>query len=105
MPRVQPSPAQTRRTKQLDELHKVSITCIDDHQSKPEDLEFVKELSETCSQIVVGIPAPCSDRTFGFIKHSELSCTVGQKVSRAWDKRVARSISYIDHIAFYKQYF
>ena len=53
----------------------------------------------------VGILASCSDRTHRIIVHTELSCTIGQKVSRAWDKRVATFISYIHHIAYYKQYF
>ena len=51
-----------------------------------------------------GIFVSCSDRTYRIIKHSELSCTIGQKVSRAWDKRVARFISYMHHIAYDKQF-
>ena len=34
-----------------DQLHKVS--CFDDHQRKPDDLESVGESSEICSQIVM----------------------------------------------------
>ena len=37
----------------IDQLHNVSALCLDDHQIKPEDLENVGELSETCSQIVL----------------------------------------------------
>ena len=91
--------------KTVDELHKVSRICIDDQQLKPEDLESVEELSETCSQNCVGILVCCSDQTHRIIVHTELSCTMGQKVSRAWDKRVATFTSYIHHIAFNKQYF
>ena len=36
-----------------DQLHKVSTPCLDDHQVRPEDLEIVVELSETCSPFLL----------------------------------------------------
>ena len=39
--------------KQVDQLHKVSTPCLYDHQIKPDVLESVGELSETCSKIVL----------------------------------------------------
>ena len=39
--------------KKVDQLHKVSHPCLDDHQFKQEELESVGELSEVCSQIVL----------------------------------------------------
>ena len=39
--------------KRVDQVFKVSSLCLDDHQVKPEDLEIVGDLSETCSQIVL----------------------------------------------------
>ena len=39
--------------KTIDQLHKVSTLCLDDHQIKSEGLEVVREMSETGSQIVL----------------------------------------------------
>ena len=36
----------------LQQLHKVGIPCIDDHQFKEEEIGSVGELSEVCAQIV-----------------------------------------------------
>ena len=38
--------------KTIDQLHKVSTPCLDDHQTKPEDQENARGLSDPCSQIV-----------------------------------------------------
>ena len=38
--------------KTTQQLYKVSTPCIDDHHFKEEDLKFVGELSQVCSQIV-----------------------------------------------------
>ena len=39
--------------KTIDKLQNVSTLCLDDYLIKPEDLEIVGELSETCSQNVL----------------------------------------------------
>ena len=39
--------------KNVEQLHKVSNLCLDDHQFKQEELESVGESSEVCSQIVL----------------------------------------------------
>ena len=46
--------------KQVDQLHKVSTPCLYDHQIKPEVLESVGELSETCSFNCIGKFVSCS---------------------------------------------
>ena len=39
--------------KKVEQPHKVSSLCLDDHQSKQEELESVGELSNVCPQIVL----------------------------------------------------
>ena len=39
--------------KNVEQLFKVSSPSLDDHQLKQEELEFVAELSEVCTQIVL----------------------------------------------------
>ena len=39
--------------KEVEQLYKVSHPCLDDHQSKQEELESVGELSAVCLQIVL----------------------------------------------------
>ena len=74
----------------------VSTPCIDDHQFKEEELRFVGEFSDVCSQIVlkclylarVGGPA--------FLWSVNKFARSITKWSRAWDKRLlTRLISYI----------
>ena len=36
----------------VEQLHKVSNPCLDDHQIKKEELESIGELSDVCSKIV-----------------------------------------------------
>ena len=38
--------------KKVEQLHKVSSPCQDDHQFKQDELESVGEVSEVCSQFV-----------------------------------------------------
>ena len=38
-------------SKKVEQLYKVSHPCLDDHQFKQEELEYVGELSQVCSQI------------------------------------------------------
>ena len=69
-------------TKTFDELHKVSTPCLDDHQRKPEDLESVGELSETCSKNCIGMFVPCSGAT-RFMMDSDLSGTISPKIEQS----------------------
>ena len=39
--------------KSIQQLHKVAIPCIDDHQFKEEEIISVGELSKVCAQIVL----------------------------------------------------
>ena len=39
--------------KSTQQLYKVSTPCIDDHHFKEEEMKFVGELSQVCSQIVL----------------------------------------------------
>ena len=39
--------------KTVDEVHKVSTPCLDDHQVKREDMTIVGQFSESCSQTVL----------------------------------------------------
>ena len=86
------------------ELHKVSIPCLDDHHFKEKELKSVGELSKVCSQIVVKcwylarIGRP--DIRWSANKLAR-SIT---KWAKACDKRLNRLISYIHHTSEYKQY-
>ena len=76
--------------KKVEQLHKVSHLCLDDHHFKQEELESVGELPEVCSQIVlrclylarIGRP----DILWSVIK---LATSV-TKWTQACDKRLAR---------------
>ena len=39
--------------KTTQQLYKVSTPCIDDHHFKEEEMKYVGELSQVCSQIVL----------------------------------------------------
>ena len=90
--------------KTIDQLHKVSTPCSDDQKMNPENLEIVRELSETCSRIVL----QCLH--LGRIGRPDLLLTVNDvarpvtKWNRARDLRLARLISYIHHTTNYRQY-
>ena len=83
--------------KTTQQLYKVSTPCIDDHHFKEEEMKFVGELSQVCSQIVlkclhlarIGRPnIPWS------VNKLQRSIT---KWTNACDKRLIRLISYIHH--------
>ena len=90
--------------KTTQQLYKVSTPCIDDHHFKEEEMKYVGELSEVCSQIAI----KCSylarigrpDILWSVIKLAR-SIT---KWTKACDKRLSRLISYIHHTCEYKQY-
>ena len=75
----------------------VSTPCFDDHRVKPEDLEIVGELSETCFQMVlkclylVRIGRPDLLWTVDYFARSVTQW------NRACDLRLARLICYVDH--------
>ena len=83
------------KIKKADQMYKVSIPCLGDHQFKKEELEIVWEFSKVCSQIVltclcvagmVGFDIFCSVNTFA---------QVVTQWTRAFDQRLACLISYI----------
>ena len=90
--------------KTTQQLYKVSTPCIDDHHFKEEETKSVRELSNTCSQIVLkclylarlGRP----DILWSVNKFAR-SIT---KWTKACDKRLSRLISYIHHTCEHKQY-
>ena len=62
--------------KKVEQLHKVSSPCLDDHQFRQEEHESVGELSEVCSQIAL----KCWD--LERIGRPDILCSVN-KLSRA----------------------
>ena len=81
----------------VEQFFKVSSPCLDDHQSKREELESVGELSQVCSQMVL----KCL--YLARIGRPDIQWWVN-KLSRAvkkWtlacDRRLARLISYIQN--------
>ena len=90
--------------KKVEQLYKVSSLCLDDHQFKQEELELVGELSKVYSQMVwkclylarIGRP----DILWSVYK---LARPV-TKWSQACDRRLARSISYVDHANEFRLY-
>ena len=85
-------------------LYKVTTPCIDDHQSKEEELGSVGDLSKICSQIVL----KCL--YLARIGRPDILWSVNKlaraitKWTRACDKRLARLISYTHHTCEYRQY-
>ena len=85
-------------------LYKVSTPCIDDHYFKEEEMNFVGELSDVCSQIVlkclylarIGRP-----NILWSVNKLARSIT---KWTKACDKRLNRLTSNIHHTCEYRQY-
>ena len=83
--------------KTTQQLYKVSTPCIDDHHFREEDLKYVGELSQLCSQIVlkclylarIGRPD-----ILWSVKKLARSIT---RRTKACDKRLNRLISKIHH--------
>ena len=86
------------------QLYRVSTPCIDDHHSKEEQLKYVGELSEVCSQIDL----KCL--YLALFGRPEILWSVNKlarsitKWTKACDKRLSRLISYIHHTCNYNQY-
>ena len=90
--------------KTTQQLYKVSTPCIDDHHFKEEEMTYVGELSQVCSQIVL----KCL--YLARIGRPDILWSVNKlaryitKWTKACDKRLNRLISYIHHTCEYKQY-
>ena len=90
--------------KKVEQLHKVSSPCLDDHQFKQEELESVGESPEVCSRIVltclylsiIGRPD-----ILWSVTNSSRAVT---KWTRDCDRRIARLIAYIHNMSGYRQY-
>ena len=92
----------TNKTTQ--QLYKVSTPCIDDHHFKEEETKSVRELSNTCSQVVL----KCS--YLARIGRPDIQWSVNKlarsitKWTKACDKRLNRLISNIHQTCEYRQY-
>ena len=91
--------------KTTQQLYKVATPCMDDHQSREEEHESVRELSTVCSQIVRNcLYLARIGRPDVLWSVNKLGRAV-TKWTKSCDNRVARLISYIHHTSEYKQYF
>ena len=84
--------------------YKVATPCVGDHQCREEEIGSVGELSTVCSQIVLYC------QNLDRIGRPDILWSVNKlaravtKWTKAWDKRLARLISYIHHTCEYRQY-
>ena len=85
------------QTQQVEQLYKVSTPFLDDRQFKKEELESVGELSKVCSQIVLTCLYLARLGRPGIIWSVNKLARGVTKWTRACDRRLARSISYIHH--------
>ena len=90
--------------KTVDQLHKVSTSCLDDNQFVKKNLEIVGELSDSRSLMMwkrlylASIGGPHSLRTLNYLVRSVT------KRNWACDLRQARLISHIHRTSNYRQY-
>ena len=92
----------TNRT--IQQLHKVSTLCFDDHHFKEEELKSVGESSKACSQIVLKyLYLTLIGRPDILWSVNKLARTV-TKWTKACYKRLSRLISHIHHTCECKQY-
>ena len=80
------------------------VPCLDDHQFKQEELESVGDLSEVCAQIVLKclyLARIGGPEILWSVKKLARSVT---KWTQAYDRRLARLISYIHYKSDYRQY-
>ena len=91
--------------KTTQQLYRVSTPCIDDHHFKEEEMQYVGELSQVCSQIV---PKYLNLARIGRLdllwSVNKLARSIS-KWTKACDKRLNRLISKIHHTCEYKQYY
>ena len=86
------------------QLYFVSTPCIDDHHFEEEELKFVGELPQVCSQIVLNC------LYLARIGRPDILWSVNKlarsitKWTKACDKRLSRLITNIYHTCDYKQY-
>ena len=91
--------------KTTQQLYQISTPCIDDHHFKEEEMKFVGELSQVCSQIVLRCPY------LARIGRPDIPWSVNKlarsitKWTKACDKRLNRLISDIHHTCKYEQYY
>ena len=60
--------------KTTQQLYKISTPCIDDHHFKEEEMKYVGELSQVCSQIAL--------KMFRYSMVSEQTCTIDYKMDQ-----------------------
>ena len=84
-----------KANKTTQQLYKVSTPCIDDYHFKEEEMKFVGELSQVCSQIVLG-------ENLAHIGRPDILWSI-TKWTKACDKRFCRLISHIHHTCENKQ--
>ena len=86
------------------QLHKVSTPCIDDHHFKEEELKSVGELSKVCSQIVLKcLYLARIGRPDILWSENKIARSITKR-TKACDKRLTHSMSYIQHTSEFKQY-
>ena len=90
--------------KTTQQLYKVSTPCIDDHHFKEEEMKYVGELSQVCSQTVVKCLYLARIGRLDILWSVDKFARSITKWSKACDKRLNRLISYIHHTCEYKQY-
>ena len=82
------------------QFFKVATPCMDDHQSKEEEIGSVGELSTVCSQIVLYLARIGRPDILWSVNKLARAVTIWTK---SCDKRLARLISYIHHTREYPQ--
>ena len=90
--------------KTIQQLHKVSTPCIDDHHFKEEELKSVGELSKVCSQIVLKCFFLARIGILDIIWSVNKLARSITTWTTACEKRVSRLITYIHHTCECKQY-
>ena len=89
--------------KYIDQFYEVSTLCFDDHQSEPEELEAVGEVSQVCSQIVLKcLYLTRIGRLDVLWSGNKLERAV-TKCTRTCDKCLALLISYIQYTSNFRQ--
>ena len=90
--------------KTTQQLHKVSTPCIDDHHFKEEELKSVGELSKVSSQIVLKCLYLARIGRPDILQSVNKLARSITKWTKACDKRLNHSISYIHHTCEYNQH-